>query len=57
MLSTEVPYRSEIERMTWRREPLPAYAPLSEAGQIYEALWTEIAARIKLGPGEVVKPA
>ena len=57
ILSTEVPYRSEIERMTWRREPLPAYAPLSEAGQIYQALWTEIAKRIKLGPSEVLKSA
>jgi chromosome partitioning protein len=50
ILKTEVPYRSEIERMTWRREPLPAYAPLSEAGQIYQALWDEIAHRIKFDP-------
>jgi chromosome partitioning protein len=50
ILDTEVPYRSEIERMTWRREPLPAYAPMSEAGQIYRELWDEIAKRIKLDP-------
>jgi chromosome partitioning protein len=57
ILSTEVPYRSEIERMTWRREPLPAYAPLSEAGQIYRALWNEIADRVKLGPIKVAETA
>lgn len=48
VLATEVPYRSEIERMSWRREPLPAYAPLSEAGQIYADLWKEIAQRIQI---------
>jgi chromosome partitioning protein len=57
MLATEVPYRSEIERMTWRREPLPAYAPLSEAGQIYHSLWNEIAARVKLDPLKVAETA
>jgi chromosome partitioning protein len=57
ILATEVPYRSEIERMTWRREPLPAYAPLSEAGQIYLSLWNEIANRIKLDPPVVAETA
>jgi chromosome partitioning protein len=47
LLATEVPYWSEIERMTVRRAPLPAYAPRSAAGQIYEALWKEVA--MKLG--------
>ena len=47
VLATEVPYWSEIERMTVRRAPLPAYAPRSAAGQIYEALWKEVA--MKLG--------
>ena len=46
ILATEVPYSSEIERMTLRRAPLPAYAPGSEFGRIYSALWTEIAARL-----------
>jgi chromosome partitioning protein len=46
LLATEVPYWSEIERMSLRRAPLPAYAPLSPAGQIYAALWEEIKARI-----------
>jgi cellulose biosynthesis protein BcsQ len=43
LLATEVPYRSEIERMTLERVPLPALAPRSEAALIYAALWAEIA--------------
>src|ERR1700722_2381118 len=46
LLPTEVPYWSEVERMSLRRAPLPAYAPLSPAGQIYAALWEEIKSRI-----------
>jgi cellulose biosynthesis protein BcsQ len=42
LLVTEVPYRSEIERMSLERAPLPAQAPRSEAGLIYAALWAEI---------------
>jgi chromosome partitioning protein len=43
VLATQVPYRSEIERMSLERAPLPALAPRSEAGLIYAALWAEIA--------------
>ena len=51
MLATEVPYWSEIERMSLRRAPLPAYAPASAAARIYAALWEEVVARIgKLSP-------
>lgn len=46
ILKTEVPYWSEIERMTVRRAPLPAYAPASPASEIFEALWKEVAARV-----------
>ena len=46
LLSTEVPYSSEIERMSLRRAPLPAYAPRSPGGQVYAALWQEISARL-----------
>jgi cellulose biosynthesis protein BcsQ len=49
LLAVEVPYWSEIERMSLRRAPLPAYAPQSAAGQVYAALWTEIAARMGQG--------
>jgi chromosome partitioning protein len=47
ILSTEVPYWSEIERMTQRRAPLPAYSPASAAGQIYTQLWAEIQERLQ----------
>jgi chromosome partitioning protein len=46
LLATEVPYSSEIERMSVRRAPIPAYAPKSVTGQIYSALWAEVAERI-----------
>jgi cellulose biosynthesis protein BcsQ len=42
ILSTEVPYWSEIERMSVRRAPLPACAPRSDAALVYAALWGEI---------------
>jgi chromosome partitioning protein len=42
MLATEVPYWSEIERMSVRRAPLPASAPSSPAALIYARLWAEI---------------
>jgi chromosome partitioning protein len=48
LLATEVPYSSEIERMTQRRAPLPAFSPRSPVGLIYAALWSEVDAR--LGP-------
>jgi chromosome partitioning protein len=48
MLATEVPYASEIERMTQRRAPLPAFSPRSTAGLVYAALWAEVEAR--MGP-------
>jgi chromosome partitioning protein len=50
MLATEVPYWSEIERMSLRRAPIPAFAPSSPAAQIYVALWAEIAARLAGAP-------
>ncbi len=49
MLATEVPYWSEIERMSIRRAPIPAFAPGSAAAQIYAALWEEVAARMGRG--------
>ena len=42
LLATEVPYWSEIERMSVRRAPLPASAPGSTAALIYAQLWAEI---------------
>ena len=50
LLATEVPYSSEIERMSLRRAPLPAYSHRSAAAQIYSALWAEIDARMERRP-------
>ena len=47
LLTTEVPYSSEIERMSLRRAPIAAYGPRSAAGQIYGALWKEIETRMQ----------
>jgi chromosome partitioning protein len=46
VLATEVPYRSEIERMSLRRAPISAFAPSGAAAQIYAALWAEVSARM-----------
>lgn len=46
VLATEVPYSSEIERVALRRAPINAYAPGSEPGRVYEALWREVSARL-----------
>ena len=51
ILATEVPYWSEIERMSVRRAPLPACAPKSEAAQVYQTLWSEIGTRMQEPPG------
>ena len=50
MLATEVPYWSEIERMSVRRAPLPACAAASEAARVYAALWNEIRGRLEASP-------
>ena len=49
ILATEMPYRSEIERMTVRRSPLAAGAASSEAALIYRQLWQEIVRRAAPG--------
>jgi cellulose biosynthesis protein BcsQ len=46
ILATEIPYWSDIERMTVRRAPLPAFAPASPAAVLYARLWKEIAEQI-----------
>jgi chromosome partitioning protein len=47
VLATEVPYSSEIERMSLRRAPIAAFAPRSAAAQIYSALWAELVWRMR----------
>jgi chromosome partitioning protein len=46
ILATEVPYSSDIERMTQRRAPLPAFSPRSAAGLVYASLWAEVEGRM-----------
>ncbi len=46
ILETEIPYWSEIERMTVRRAPLPSFAPGSPAAMVYAALWQETAGHL-----------
>jgi chromosome partitioning protein len=48
ILATEVPYWSEIERMSLRRAPLPALSPNGAATVIYAALWREVSERVEL---------
>jgi chromosome partitioning protein len=50
ILQTEVPHRSEIERMSLRRGPLPASSPNSAATLIYAALWREMVERMGKRP-------
>ncbi len=57
MLATEVPYWSEIERMSVRRAPLPACAPKSEAARIYRELWAEICERMDGASPATTEPA
>jgi chromosome partitioning protein len=46
VLTTEVPYSAQVERMTLRRAPLPAYSPGSPEEKVYAALWQEVVARM-----------
>jgi chromosome partitioning protein len=57
MLAAEVPYWTEIERMSLRRAPLPVLAPQSPAAQIYMRLWREIEDRIGPLPEPTSLPA
>jgi hypothetical protein len=43
--------------MTLRRAPLPAFAPASEAARLYEALWTEMEARMAGRPTSIALAA
>ncbi|MCF6204093.1 MAG: AAA family ATPase [Methylococcaceae bacterium] len=48
ILSTAIPYASDIERMGWERMPLGAYVRKSRATEAYMALWQEILGVIRL---------
>lgn len=57
MLDTEVPYASEIERLSVRRAPLSAYSPRNPNTLIYRALWQEIDARLDRARGALHQSA
>jgi cellulose biosynthesis protein BcsQ len=42
VLSTSIPYASQVERMGLHRMPLAAYAPANAAAAAYDALWREL---------------
>ncbi len=47
ILSTAIPYASDIERMGWERKPLGSYIKKSRSTDAYHALWQEMLNRIK----------
>jgi chromosome partitioning protein len=47
ILDTEVPYWSEIERMSVRRAPVPVCSSAGAATTLYVALWREMSERMK----------
>jgi chromosome partitioning protein len=57
LLETEVPYSSEIERMSLRRAPIASYAPSSAAAQVYSELWREIERRLRRASSRRARPA
>lgn len=48
LLSTVIPYHSEVERMGLHRAPVAEYAAKSPAAVAYGALWREVAERLGL---------
>ncbi len=57
VLATEVPYASDIERMTVRRAPIPAFAPTGLPALVYTSLWAEIESRLGFGLEPPARPA
>lgn len=41
-LKTQIPYRSDVEKMGIHREPVPAFLPNSDATKSYLNLWEEV---------------
>jgi len=46
VLTTQIPYASDVERMGIHRAPLGSFSPRSVAGRAYEILWEEVKERI-----------
>lgn len=49
ILKSQIPYRSDIERMGVYREPVAAYLPDSESAKYYAQLWEEMKGIIENG--------
>lgn len=47
MLTSVLPYRAEIEKMSIVKAPLPHFAPHSAEAEMYLALWKEILGRVR----------
>ncbi len=46
LLSSHIPYASDVERMGMYRKPLAEYAANGPAGVAYESLWDEVKAKV-----------
>ena len=46
VLSTIIPYATEVERMGLERRAVTDYAPRSPAGRAYQSLWQEVRAKV-----------
>jgi chromosome partitioning protein len=46
MLTTSIPYASDVEQMGLKRAPLETYAHSSKAAQAYRDLWEELQGRL-----------
>lgn len=46
LFETIIPYLSQVERMGVERQPLPAFAPRSDASIAYSNLWAEVVDRL-----------
>lgn len=47
LLTTHIPYASDVEKMGIHRAPLGWFAPRSVAEKAYEALWDEVKSRVR----------
>ena len=47
LLESVIPYRSQVEQMGLKRQPLPVYAPRSGVAKAYRSLWQEVAGLLK----------
>lgn len=46
ILQSTIPYNAHVERMGVQQEPVPVFAPRSEAAKAYRELWAEVAGAI-----------